>query len=158
MTGFFRGAAIALLCATTSLIGGCGGGGSSTPVVVAGRWAGTLNLSYLGGGASFGALSLVLDQEQSFVSGIAEWSPAKDTLSIAGPVDGAALTLRLNFRCLDPDTGVGRPADTVLSATVDGETLLISGGSGLACPTGGEGVEVAGATGTLTRTSNASPL
>jgi len=150
VTGFSRGAVIALLCATASLVGGCGGGGT-TPEWVSGRWTGSLTLTYRDGAASFGALTLALDQEESFVSGMAEWTPEPDTLSIAGPVDGADLTLRLNFRCLDPDSGLVRPVDTVLTATVDGATMEISGGSGLACPGGGAGIEVQSAAGTLTR-------
>lgn len=151
MTGFPRGAALALLLATASLVGGCGGGGGTEADWVPGNWSGSLTLSYQGGGTDFGAFSAALDQEESFVSGIAEWAPASDTLSIAGPIDGSDLTLRLNFRCIDIETDALRPFDAVLEATVDGDSMRISGGSGYACPGGGAAIEVTGATGTLTR-------
>ena len=158
-TGPFRGVAVVVLCIAASLVCGCGGGGGGTdPAIVAGRWLGGLTLSFTTGASVPGSLELALDQEEAFVSGIAEWSAVDEPMSVVRPIDGGEVTLRLHFRCTEPETGAVRTESTVITATVDGPTMSFTGAAGLACFDGGVPNEVSGGSGSLTRTTDDRPL
>lgn len=156
-TGHFRGAAIAALCVAAALVSGCGGGGAG-PELIAGRWFGALTLSFTLDGSVAGALALELDQEEAFASGIAQWSPVEDALSVAVPIDGDEVVLRLNFRCTDPDTGTIRNQTAAITGTLDGSTMTFTGASGLACLGLGVPLEISGGSGAVTRTTDNRPL
>jgi len=159
--GPFRGAAVAALCAAAALVCGCGGGGGgggTEPANIAGQWSGALSLSFLPGGAVSGTLDLALAQEEAFAAGVAEWSPVDETLSVAAPIDGTSITLRLHFPCADVLTGNVRTETAVIAATVDGSTMTFTGASGLACLDGGVPREVSGGSGSVTRTTDDRPL
>jgi hypothetical protein len=152
-------AAAALLAA--ALAAGCGGDGGPDPALLAGEWSGDLGLTYKSGGGSSGSLKLSLGQEDDFVSGIADWTPAREGLPVAGPVDDASVSLILHFTCLnsDPNSPTTKVTlATLVTGTVAGGTLTFTGASGMACPGGGIGKEVAGASGGATRAGNGLPL
>jgi hypothetical protein len=151
-TRLVRGAAAVVLVATAALLNGCGGGGGSTPAKLSGDWTGSLSLGYSGGGGASGSLKMTLDEQESFVSGIATWAPYGTTQSIEGPIDGDAVSLNLMFRCND-----NREAAT-LTGTFDGTRLTITGGSGTACAEGAAASAVTSASGSLTRTTDNAPL
>jgi hypothetical protein len=144
-----RAAAVGALCAV-ALLGGCSD--NSGPQDLSGTWGGSLTLRLAGGSAIDGGLTLVLDQADSFASGAAEWGPIGETQSIAGPLDGISVTLRLLFRCEESFE------TAVLEGTIDGDTVRIEEASGTACTLGGAPTEVEGGGGTFTRTSNDRPL
>jgi hypothetical protein len=151
--------AAAALLAAAALVGGCGGGGGTEPAWLAGTWAGSLGLSYDNGGGASGSLQVDLTQTEDFVSGTALWAPVGSTQSITGPVDGNEVTLLLHFRCVSGLRQEAKAETTTLTATFDGgETLTITGGSGMACPDGGAATAVAGASGALARAGNSQPL
>ncbi len=145
-----RGAAAVLTVALVSV--GCGGGGGTTPAGVAGRWAGDLTVTYVGGGGLSGGIGMDLTEQNDFASGIATWGGYGQTMSVAGPVDGADFTLYLHFRCAKANEAAA------LEARIDGNTMRIAGASGSGCSPGGEARLVDGASGTLTRTSDNIPL
>lgn len=151
-TRWFRGTAMVALCAAALLVGGCGGGGSTAPELLAGDWFGALSLSYTDGGSTAGSLDVTFEQEESFVSGVAFWSPYGRSQSLAGPVVGSDVSLLLHFRCLDELEA------TTLTGTVEGAKLTITAASGVACPDGGAPLAVSGASGSLTHTSDRVPL
>lgn len=155
--GPIRSAAAAVLFATAAIAGGCGDGGGSDAVLLAGDWSGTLGLSYQNGGGASGGLVLDLDQLEDFVSGVAVWDPAGSTQSIAGPVEGTAFTLLLHFQCADAKGKVQEEA-TTLTGIFDGSAMTITGASGAACPDGGLANAVSGASGSLARTADSTPL
>ena len=144
-----RAAAVGALCAA-ALLGGCGD--KSGPQDLTGTWEGTLNLSLAGGGVLNGPLTLVLDQVESFASGGAQWTPIGEAQSIAGPLDGIYVTLRLLFRCEESFE------TTVLEGTIDGDEVRIDDASGRACTLGGTPFEVLDGSATLARTSDDRPL
>lgn len=148
----YRGAAAVVLIAAAALVGGCGGGDSAAPAVIAGTWSGSLSISYDGGSTDSGTLKATLDQESDYVSGTATWTPVGTTQSLTGSVDGSAVALRLHFRCS------GEPEAAELTGSFSGETLTITGGSGVGCRNEGGGLTVTGASGTLERTSDNAPL
>jgi hypothetical protein len=157
-----RGSALVLVV-TAALVSGCGGGdGGPDPALLAGEWSGSLGISYKSGGASSGSLKLNLGQVEDFVSGGAVWSPAgKGTLPVQGPIDGTSVSLLLNFRCANSDENSPTTEiteTTLVTGSVAGGTLTFTGASGVACPGGGLGKEVAGASGGATRASNGLPL
>lgn len=155
-----RGAAAAL-CAAAVLAVGCTGGSSISPVNIAGHWVGAFTLTYAGGGATSGTLSMTLDQQNDFASGIATWVPADQARSVAVQVDGSAVTLSMHFTCKETDpTSVtaSRNETTVLTGAFSGTTLNFTEASGIACPDGLAGGTVASGSSSLTRTSNTVPL
>lgn len=156
-----RGTAAAVLFATAAFAGGCGGGGDdSNAALLAGAWSGTLGLSYQNGGGASGTLQLDLGQVDGFVSGSAVWAPVGPvgtTQSIAGPVEDAAFTLLLHFRCTNT-LGKAQTEITTLTGAFDGAAMTITGASGAACPDGGAANTVSGASGSLTRLADDTPL
>jgi hypothetical protein len=152
-------AAAALLAVT--LAGACHGDDGPDPALIAGEWSGDLGISYKSGGGSSGSLKLSLGQEDDFVSGIATWTPAKEDLPVAGPVDGTSVSLLLHFSCTNSDLNSPTTEITVatlVTGTAAGGTLTFTGASGMACPGGGLATEVGGASGGATRASNGLPL
>lgn len=156
----FRGATAAL-CAAVFIAVGCTGGTSVSPANISGNWGGALTLAYLGGGSTSGLLSLSLEQEEGFASGLFTWVP-KDTLrSATARVEGDGVTLHLHFRCTETDvetTKPGREEVTTLEGVVSGSTLIFSGASGYACPTGGAGRQVTTVTAVFSRAADGAPL
>lgn len=147
----FRGAAAAALIATAAMLCGCGGGGAD-PALFAGRWYGSLDISYDTGEADGGALEMTLTQTGDFVSGLAVWAPVGTTQSITGPIDGTKITLLLHFRCDDD------PRIAQLTGTFTDSTLTITGGSGEACRGETGLLTVSGAAGSLIRDTDSAPL
>ena len=147
-TAMRRAAAVAAISAM-ALLGGCSD--NSDPQDVTGTWEGPLSLRLTGGTTLDGNLTLVLTQEADFASGALEWTPIGETQSVAGPIDGENVQLRLLFRCSKSVEA------TVLEGTVDGDTIDIDDASGSACTTGDDPIKVDGATGTFTRTTDGLP-
>lgn len=144
-----RHVAAVVLCAV-ALLGGCSD--NSGPEDATGTWEGSLSLRLADAGAIDGAVTLVLTQDESFVSGGMEWAPIGETQSIAGPLEGIDITLRLLFRCEESFE------TTVLEGTIDGDTIDIDEASGNACTLGGTPTAVAGAAASLTRTTDGVPF
>lgn len=147
-------AASVIILAVAAFSGCSGDGGGSSAANVAGRWTGTLAMAFVGPTpTSTGALTLDLSQENGYTSGIATWTPVGTTQGIAGALDGDAFTFLLHFSCTSKNGGV------TLTGKVVNEVMTVTGGNGIACfgrtPVD---VTVAGAVGTLTRTSNNQPL
>ena len=148
-TAMRRAAAVAAVCAAT-LLGGCGD--NSGPEDVSGAWEGSLTLNLAGGGALAGDLDLVLTQDDSFASGGLTWAPIGETLSVAGPIDGVDITLRILFRCEDTFE------TAVIEGRVDGDSIDIDEASGKACALDGAPVDVVDGSGSLTRASDGAPF
>jgi hypothetical protein len=159
-TGFVRGAAA--LVAVAALISGCNSDkGGPDAAWLSGEWSGSLSISYKSGGGAAGSLDLNLGQSEDFVSGIANWTPAKQTLSVAGPIDEGSLSLIVHFICTNSDENsptTNITEGTLITGIATGDTVTFTGASGTACPDGGLGIEVAGASGSVTRSSNKAPL
>ncbi|HEY6001010.1 MAG TPA: hypothetical protein VI078_17135 [bacterium] len=133
-----------------ALLGGCGG--NSGPEDLSGRWEGNLSLRFANGGALGGDLTLRLDQPHSFVAGEAEWTPIGEVQSIAGPVNGVKVSLRMIFRCR-------RTFETTeLTGTVSGNELTFTNAAGRACTLGGAPALVETGEASLTRKLDELPL
>jgi hypothetical protein len=158
-TGLLRGAAAILAAA---ILNSCGGGdGGPDAAWLSGEWSGSLSLFYINGGGASGSLDMNLGQDEDFVSGIADWTSAKGTLPVAGPIDGNSVSLILHFSCTNSDENnptTTFTAGTLITGIATGDTVTFTGASGTACPGGGLGIEVAGASGSVTRSGNGVPL
>jgi hypothetical protein len=144
-----RAAAVAALCAV-ALCGGCSD--NSGPEDASGTWEGSLSLRLADGTTMDGPLTLVLTQNNSFISGSMEWEPIGETQSLAGPLDGIDVTLRALFRC---EKGF---ETTVLEGTIDGDSIDIDEASGLACTAGGTPSAVSDGSASLAHATDGVPF
>jgi hypothetical protein len=147
--GAMRNAVAVAALGAVALLGGCSNSG---PEDISGRWEGTLSLRFANSGALGGGLTLRLDQPHSFASGEAEWAPIGEVQSIAGPVEGIRVTLRMIFRCRQSFE------TTELTGTVAGSDLTLTGATGKACTLGGAPLLVEGADAVLARSLDEVPL